>query len=170
MVREENNCQCEHSSRTTPNAAATTGIARRKHRYPVEEGGPGDPDVGCSGKSCRSCTAGAIADCVAVCCCPCAVVNFFTLTFLKLPWMMGRKCLGLNNKKKKKLKNDEKEKDRSGILRKVEGLESKSENLEENDEKHEHSARFEAEVWLELYKVDELGFGRVSFTGIQSLE
>ncbi|CAH1420656.1 unnamed protein product [Lactuca virosa] len=173
MVREENNCPCENPSRNTP---PTTGITRRNHRYPAEEGGgPQDPDVGCSGQSCRSCTAGAIADCVAVCCCPCAVVNFFTLTCLKLPWMMGRKCLGLGNKKKKKLKNDEKEKDRSGILRKVEGLESKkSENLraleEQEDEKDDHSARFETEVWLELYKVDELGFGRVSFTGIQSLE
>ncbi|KAL4581619.1 hypothetical protein LXL04_006142 [Taraxacum kok-saghyz] len=176
MVRaEENNSPCEYPSRNTP---TTTGITRRIHRYPVDDeggGGPGDPDVGCSGQSCRSCTAGAIADCIAVCCCPCAVVNFFTLTFLKLPWMMGRKCLGLSkNKKKKKLKNDEKEKDRSGVLRKVEGLESKVESLRgfEDDDKDEHnSGRFETEVWLELYKVDHLGFGRVSFTGInQSIE
>ena len=84
--------------------------------------------------------------------------------------MMGRKCLGLGNKKKKKIKNDDTEKDRSGISRKDEGVERKSENLEEV-EKEEYSARFEAEeVWLELYKIDQLGFGRVSFTGIQSLE
>lgn len=84
---------------------------------------------------------------------------------------MGRKCLGLGNKKKKKLKNDDNtEKDRSGISRKDEGVERKSQNLEE-EEKEEYSARFEAEkVWLELYKIDQLGFGRVSFTGIQSLE
>ncbi|KAI3670071.1 hypothetical protein L6452_41672 [Arctium lappa] len=168
MGSEPNNSPCELPSTTT----TTAGITRRKHRYPVEETGPeSNSHVGCSGKSCRSCTAGVIADCVAVCCCPCAVVNFFTLTFLKLPWMMGRKCLGLGNKKKKKLKNDDNtEKDRSGISRKDEGVERKSQNLEE-EEKEEYSARFEAEkVWLELYKIDQLGFGRVSFTGIQSLE
>ncbi|KVH92828.1 uncharacterized protein LOC112515620 [Cynara cardunculus var. scolymus] len=166
MGREENNCPCEPPS-------TTTGISRRKHRYPVEETRPpGDSEVGCSGQSCRSCTGGVIADCVAVCCCPCAVVNFFTLTFLKLPWMMGRKCLGLDNKKKrrKKLKNDDTDKDRNGISRKDKGVNRKSQNLEE-EEKEEYSARFEAEkVWLELYKIDHLGFGRLSFTGIQSLE
>lgn len=34
----------------------------------------------------------------------------------------------------------------------------------------EEERMFEAEkVWLELYQVGHLGFGRVSFTGIQSL-
>nr|XP_043614271.1 uncharacterized protein LOC122586342 [Erigeron canadensis] len=148
----------------------TTGITRRSNlRYPVDdqEQQPGSQDhqeVGCSGQSCRSCTAGVIADCVAVCCCPCAVVNIFTLTFLKLPWMIGRKCLGLGNKKKKKLK------DQNGVSRKEDGLERKiSEGLKEiqelQDEKDEYGARFEGDkVWLELYKVDHLGFGRVSIS------
>nr|GEY04657.1 hypothetical protein [Tanacetum cinerariifolium] len=171
MGREEN-CPCERPSRSTTNNT----ITRRKQGYPVDdEDGSGDQEVGCSGKSCRSCTGRVIADCVAVCCCPCAVVNIFTLTFLKLPWMMGRKCLGLGNKKKRKLKNDEKTMDQNGISRRDEGQETKSESLqgleEEQEEKEEHCARFEADkVWLELYKVDHLGFGRVSFTGIQSLE
>ncbi|XP_071728018.1 uncharacterized protein [Rutidosis leptorrhynchoides] len=166
MGREENNCPCEPKRRST--------ITKRNKRYPLEEPtGAGEPEVGCSGKCCRSCTAGVIADCVAVCCCPCAVVNIFTLTFLKLPWMIGRKCLGLGNKKKQRLKDE----DHNGTLRKDEGLETKiSETLkglelEEQEEIGEYSARLEAEkVWLELYKVDQFGFGRVSFTGIQSLE
>ncbi|KAI3784724.1 hypothetical protein L1987_43829 [Smallanthus sonchifolius] len=170
MGKEVNHCPCE----LPPRNATTSGITRRKHGHPVEVPGSGDPEVGCSGKSCRSCTVGVIADCVAVCCCPCAVVNIFTLTFFKLPWMIGRKCLGLGNKRKKKIKNDEKEKDLSAISRKDEGLETKSETLralEEEEVKDEYGARFEAEkVWLELSKVDQLGFGRVSFTGIQSLE
>lgn len=75
--------------------------------------------------------------------------------------MIGRKCLGLGNKKKKKLKNNEKEKDLSAISSKDEGLERKIE--EEQEVKDEYSARFEGEkVWLELSKVDQLGFGRVS--------
>ncbi|KAI3704792.1 hypothetical protein L1987_75021 [Smallanthus sonchifolius] len=146
-------------------------INKRRSRRQVEDGG-GE----CSGKACQSCTARVIADCMAVCCCPCAVVNFFTLTFLKLPWMMGRKCLhhlGSKRKKKKLLKSEgkdvisRKEQGENGNSRKVNTIE------EENDEAEssKYSARFEAErVWLELYKVDNLGFGRVSFNGIQSLE
>ncbi|KAD5961121.1 hypothetical protein R6Q59_014107 [Mikania micrantha] len=151
----------------------TSEINKRCSRNAVEDG----QAVGCSGKSCRSCTGGVIADCVAVCCCPCAVVNFFTLAFLKLPWMMGRKCLGHLGKKRKKKKLTNEGKD--GISRKEEGqngdigkvttiVEVEVEDGESGSCKH--SARFEAErVWLELYKVDNLGFGRVSFSGIQSL-
>ncbi|XP_071738984.1 uncharacterized protein [Rutidosis leptorrhynchoides] len=143
----------------------TTGITKRSCRNPVEDA----RGVKCSGKSCKSCTARVIADCVAVCCCPCAVVNFFTLTFLKLPWMMGRKCLS----KKKKLKIvkgtnviPRKEQCENGDLGKVTAIVEDDEEMDNN----KYSARFEAvRVWLELYRVDHLGFGRVSFNGIQSL-
>ncbi|KVI09164.1 uncharacterized protein LOC112511244 [Cynara cardunculus var. scolymus] len=143
-----------------------TGITKRSGV--AEEGGGAE----CSGKSCRSCSARAIADCVAVCCCPCAVVNFFTLTFLKLPWMMGRKCLANNKKKRKKKKlkdvgvsrNEQEEDGALGKATAIGGGES------EEGSHNKYSARFEAEkVWLELYRVDNLGFGRVSFNGIQSL-
>ncbi|XP_071708317.1 uncharacterized protein [Rutidosis leptorrhynchoides] len=145
----------------------TTGITKRSRRNPVEDAG----GVECSGKSCQSCTARVIADCVAVCCCPCAVVNFFTLTFLKLPWMIGRKCLS-NLSKKKKLKIEKgktviprKDQGENGDLGKVTAI-VEDEQMGSN----KYSARFEAErVWLELYRVDNLGFGRVSFNGIQSL-
>lgn len=153
MGIEVNNCPCELSSRNT----TTNGITRRNYRYPVDESGPEDQEVGCSGKSCRSCTGRVIADCIAVCCCPCAVINLFTLTFLKLPWMIGRKCIGLVHKKKKKsiINNEKKISDRNGVSRKDEGLETKSENLKALEE-------VEEKVWLELYKVDQFGFGRVS--------
>ncbi|KAI3808724.1 hypothetical protein L1987_24683 [Smallanthus sonchifolius] len=145
------------------------GINKSCSQRQMEDGG-----VECSGKACQSCTARVMADCVAVCCCPCAVINFFTLTFLKLPWMMGRKCLrhlGSKRKKKKLLKNEGKD----VISRKEQGENGNSGkvNTIEEDEtgSRKYSARFEAErVWLELYKVDNLGFGRVSFNGIQSLE
>ncbi|MFS7956262.1 hypothetical protein Hanom_Chr07g00652531 [Helianthus anomalus] len=128
-----------------------------------------DGSMECSGKACQSCTGRVIADCVAVCCCPCAVINFFTLTFLKLPWMMGRRCLS-KRKKKKRLQIEGKDE----ISRKDQGENgdlAKVTNIEEVEEGScKYSARFEAErVWLELYRVDNLGFGRVSFSGIQSL-
>ncbi|XP_076944815.1 uncharacterized protein LOC143615603 [Bidens hawaiensis] len=145
----------------------TKGINKRSHPNLAK-----DDEVKCSGKACQSCTARVIADCVAVCCCPCAVVNFFTLAFLKVPWMMGRRYLSKKKKKKRKLKNEGKD----GISRKDQGENEdlgKVTAVEGKDDESgsgKYSARFEAErVWLELYRVDNLGFGRVSFSGIQSL-
>ncbi|KAI3520759.1 hypothetical protein L1887_10210 [Cichorium endivia] len=150
----------------------TAGISKRSSRNQVDDGG----GVDCSVKSCQSCTGRVIADCVAVCCCPCAVVNLFTLAFLKLPWMVGKKCLSNLGKKKKREKKLKIE-DKDGISRNENGENEASgkvtaieEEEEEDDGSHKYSARFEAErVWLELYRVDNLGFGRVSFNGIQSL-
>lgn len=154
---------------------------KRKSRYTVDEIDGGDR-IECSGRYCRSCTAALIADCVALCCCPCAVVNFLALAFVKVPWMVGRRCLGLGKKnKQKKLETQRKCKrcgggadivvERNGNARKGRANEgitmseiSSSEELEETIDCV--SARFEAEkVWLELYQVGHLGFGRVSFTG-----
>ncbi|KAF8047220.1 hypothetical protein N665_3142s0008 [Sinapis alba] len=166
------------------------------------------------GKRCRSTwAAAAIADCVALCCCPCAIINFLTLTFVKVPWMIGRRCLGRsrnkNKKKKKKGKlkmrqgrgningdhedvDDHHEGDhekcggvvgccggggnddhrfvveRDGSLTKEEEEEEKTTSSRGDHDESRISARVEAErVWLELYQIGHLGFGRVSFTGIQ---
>lgn len=152
--------------------ASRNGPTGRKHRYTDEDDESAGYRIKCSGKSCRSCTAGIIADCVAVCCCPCAVVNLLTLAFVKVPYMMGRKCLGKRKKKKKREMVLERE--REGIFwrEKEMGVEiGIGEELGLEKEENNYSARFEAEkVWLELYQVGHLGFGRVSFTGIQSLD
>ncbi|KAL8193524.1 hypothetical protein R6Q57_026659 [Mikania cordata] len=142
----------------------TTGIITRCSKNQLEADGRMER----SGRSCHSCTARVIADCIAVSCCPCAVVNFFTLTLFKLPWMIGRRCLD-SNKKKHKLKSGNK--DRTSRKEQGENRDSgKVTAIEEESGSSKYSARFEAErVWLELYKFDHLGFGRVSFNGIQSL-
>ncbi|XP_010435627.1 PREDICTED: uncharacterized protein LOC104719403 [Camelina sativa] len=143
----------------------------------------------CSRKRCRSWAAAGIADCVALCCCPCAVVNLLTLAFVKVPWMIGRKCIG-RSKKKRRNREDRLHKqqqkrrstemvsgggdddhrfvvERDGSLTKEEEEERRGSSLEEETR---ISARVEAErVWLELYQIGHLGFGRVSFTGIQSI-
>ncbi|KAK1410102.1 hypothetical protein QVD17_36635 [Tagetes erecta] len=76
---------------------------------------------------------------------------------------------GQPKQRKKKLRNEGKD----GSFVKEEGLNADSAeatDIEEEQGGCKYSARFEAErVWLELYKVDHLGFGRVSFNGIQSL-
>ncbi|KAF8103744.1 hypothetical protein N665_0185s0018 [Sinapis alba] len=150
------------------------------------------PRVKCSGERCRSWAAAAIADCVALCCCPCAVVNLLTLALVKVPWMIGRKCIGLSKKRRKKINRERDDQrfhhhrrsetvsggccgggdrefddhrfvvERDGSLTKEE--EEKPVSLKGEDEARV-SARVEAErVWLELYQIGHLGFGRVSFT------
>ena len=164
----------------------------RKSRYSVVEDGSGGDQIECSGKHCKACTAGLIADCVALCCCPCAVVNFLALAFVKVPWMVGRRLwLGFKKKKKgqsqSRLETKRKCSKRSessgcvvverdiGNVRRMrvdqeDILPEIASGFCEEEGMESGSARFEAErVWLELYQVGHLGFGRVSFTGIQSL-
>lgn len=189
---------------------------RRRHYNHNTHGG----EVKCCGKRYRSWAAAAIADCVALCCCPCAIINLLTLAFVKVPWMIGRRCLGGGRKNKKKRKllhrrqrrgkinggdefhhhhnnhhrrfetTDGDEKcgcgggggcygggdyddhrfvvERDGSLTKEEE-DGKTTSFKGGDHDESRiSARVEAErVWLELYQIGHLGFGRVSFTGIQ---
>ncbi|MCD7462621.1 hypothetical protein HAX54_048946 [Datura stramonium] len=133
----------------------------KKQRHAVMD--DEDDPMECSGKSCRGCTGGLIADCVAVCCCPCAlVVNILALAFLKIPWMAGRKCLRMVKKKKRKDDKsnystvEEGEVGTSGIVTCTFG---------ELQELVKDDTCFRAEqVWLELYQVGHMGFGRVSFS------
>lgn len=171
----------ESSTRDSGNISnrviSRVGSTRRK-RYVVDESGD---RIECSGRHCRSCTAALIADCVALCCCPCAVVNFLAFTFVKVPWMVGRKCLGLEKKKGIKKRKCKISEDDSVVDRENDGNNNEREwKVEEGmselftsagfAEQVEQidfvSARFEAEkVWLELYQVGQFGFGRHSSSG-----
>ncbi|XP_023536558.1 uncharacterized protein LOC111797691 [Cucurbita pepo subsp. pepo] len=145
----------------------------RRRRFPVDDG---VDLIDCSGKHCRSCTAGLVADCVAVCCCPCSVVSFLALALVKLPWMIGRRCLQ-RARKKRKLIRRKRECDGAAAASETglgpareeelpEIMPGSGEEEEEEEEVGNFSARFEAErIWLQLYQLGQLGFGRVSFTG-----
>ncbi|KAL6551485.1 hypothetical protein OROGR_007639 [Orobanche gracilis] len=152
-------------------SAAVVKHCRRIHRHVPEED-VGDP-VACSGKSCRSCTAEVIADCVAVCCCPCGVVNILALAFVKLPWAVARRCLVGVRKNKCR---------RRGMLEGMRDMDGNSEigRLEDGTSENVLSSSIGAgiveggsisddfgaeDVWLEL-ELGHLGFGRVSFTGV----
>lgn len=161
--------------------ASRNGPSGKKQRRPDVDEESGGDKVKCSGKSCA---AGIIADCVALCCCPCAVVNILTLAFVKVPYMMGRKCcLGKKKKKKKRKsscerkKNEEEmdldldldlERERGGIFSL--GVEKgRSENGDEIEitNNNNSSARIDVDheaekVWSELNQVGHLGFGGVS--------
>ncbi|KAJ9152666.1 hypothetical protein P3X46_026210 [Hevea brasiliensis] len=168
----------ERQMERNPPRVSRKDRTRKSSRYTVDESG-GDL-IECSGKYCRSCTAGLIADCVALCCCPCALLNLLTFAFVKVPWMVGRKCLGRVKKKRRKRKMKRKCKKRSEKAEaEIEGDATSISIGGERDGNlkiwelvngfgEEVSARFEADrVWLELYEDGHLGFGRVSFTGIQ---
>lgn len=132
---------------------------KKHHETVVDEGDP----IKCSGKKCRSCSGGVIADCVAVCCCPCAVVNILALAFLKIPWMVGRKCLQMVKNNKERRKHDKSHYFYSTTDRvdSVEGI-----VMTCSFSKEELKDSFDVEdVWLDLCQVDHMGFGRVSFTG-----
>ncbi|XP_026437067.1 uncharacterized protein LOC113335155 [Papaver somniferum] len=184
--------------RTSSDEGSSTRSAKglrkiSRSRYPVHDDGVSDLNIECSGQTCKSCSATVVADFVAICCCPCAVLNFLTLTLVKVPFTMGRKGLRLI-KKKCVLKEKKKETRKGGKGNKnslppppphgviIDGVEKCSRGGKElvsvegnieipignNNVNGEHfCARVEAErVWLEFYQVAHLGFGRVSFTGI----
>ncbi|XP_022855770.1 uncharacterized protein LOC111376985 [Olea europaea var. sylvestris] len=134
-------------------------------RQRMAEDGGGEAIV-CNGKSCQSCTAGMIADCIAVCCCPCVVVNILAFAFLKLPWMVARKYLGLGKKRECEMIYGHNGRETYETWEKGTGDEGSLKIV--GEEETMNRAFEEEEVWLELYKVGHLGFGRVSFTGIPS--
>ncbi|XP_047974002.1 uncharacterized protein LOC125216355 [Salvia hispanica] len=134
--------------------SSSSASSRCRSRHSAEE------EVGCTGRSCQSCTAGVIADCVAVCCCPCAVVNIFTLAFVKLPWAVARRCIGRRRERRRRLEEERRKRDGATTSEIVV-------NIGEELLNDEFGAELKGEeVWLELYELGHLGFGRVSFTGI----
>ncbi|XP_010251240.1 PREDICTED: uncharacterized protein LOC104593189 [Nelumbo nucifera] len=170
----------ENASRITISRAKEgkkKGLTRR-NRFPVPADDVGDLQVKCSGKYCRSCIASFLADCIAVCCCPCAVVNLLALAFVKVPWMVGKRCSRLLKKKRPRLEMEgTKRKETTSVIarnvdlrkeRVAEGTPFESPAGLEEDKRKDNCERSEAErVWLELYQVGHLDFGRVSFSGIQ---
>ncbi|RRT44741.1 hypothetical protein B296_00047196 [Ensete ventricosum] len=142
--------------------------------------------IECTGASCRSCTAVLVADCIALGCCPCAVVNMLALTLVKVPWVVSRRCLAMLKRKGGSLRR-RRVRDEGGEVEKmtevvvvVKGREGR--NLEKIQEWEEEGGiwgtregengrggpRFEADkVWMELYQIGHWGFGRLSFSGTQ---
>ena len=127
------------------------------------EGSSGNVEEGfkCSGRACRSTAGGVIADCVALCCCPCAAVNILTLAFIKVPYKVGKKCVR-KMWRKRKLHVDYKEGEREREVSVGWKLEIERLERRESWEIEEEAER----VWQELYEqLGHVGFGRVSFTG-----
>ncbi|KAF8037562.1 hypothetical protein BT93_B0443 [Corymbia citriodora subsp. variegata] len=173
-------------------AARKSGCSRRSRFADADDDGGGggvggggseggDP-IECSGERCRSCTAGVVADCVAVCCCcPCAVVNLLALALVRVPYMVGRRCLA-RRKGEAKAKKKRKCERAGGGGEGGGGGGGSSEReriVEEGMRESVYGFGFEEgfgdgleaerSAWLDLdlYEVGHLSFGRVSFTGDQ---
>ncbi|XP_065879230.1 uncharacterized protein [Euphorbia lathyris] len=129
--------------------------------------------IECFRKYCGSCTAGSVADCVAISCCPCGLLNILAFAFVKVPWMVGRKCFGsVKRRRRRKMAKSNKimlttphqDQDHS----KKRSLEDRLSEIVNIIGEQDQMGGFEAKrVWLDLYKDGHLGFGRLSFTGIQ---
>ncbi|RWW14986.1 hypothetical protein BHE74_00007413 [Ensete ventricosum] len=150
---------------------------RRRFAAPDEAG----DHVECSGASCRSCAAVMVADCVALGCCPCAVVDVLALALVKVPWAVSRRCLGMLKRRegasRRRRVRDEGGEERARREVVVEGREAKSlEKMKRMADAGDVGAR-EGEnghggqrsdadtVWMELYQIGHWGFGRLSFSG-----
>ncbi|XP_077242593.1 uncharacterized protein LOC143883118 [Tasmannia lanceolata] len=152
-------------------------MGRTRSRSTADEAGD---HVECTCEFCRTCSASLVGDTVAVCCCPCAVVNLLALAFVKIPWLVGRRCMRLLKKKRNgvgcKSKMGKRRVEWKGVIERDVSLRKQEEGevefnvgVGEGEKKRDDfCARVEAErVWMELYQMGHLGFGRVSFTGIQ---
>ncbi|KAM0945982.1 hypothetical protein DsansV1_C09g0089951 [Dioscorea sansibarensis] len=141
--------------------------------------------VECSGKCCRACTAFILADCIAVSCCPCAVLSLLTMALFKVPLMVGRRFFSSlkkkggnisNNNNKKKKKNTAVvvvEKGTNGDDEAVKDVIVSKNSFEEEEgvnaciNGHLFGGLEAERVWLEIYQVGNWGFGRVSFSGVK---
>uniref|UniRef100_A0A0E0JLK5 Uncharacterized protein n=1 Tax=Oryza punctata TaxID=4537 RepID=A0A0E0JLK5_ORYPU len=65
----------------------------RPYRFPVPAEGSEPTRRRSAAQSCGTCGASAVASCVALCCCPCAVVGCLTLALVKAPYVAGRRCV-----------------------------------------------------------------------------
>ncbi|XP_042445008.1 uncharacterized protein LOC122029933 isoform X1 [Zingiber officinale] len=157
--------------RSSPDAGTE---APARYRLPMADVVHGGNDhVECPGESCCSCTALAIGDCVALGCCPFAVVNVLALTLVKLPWVASRRCLASLRRRRASMRRRRvadvggaEEKMREAAMVRAAG---RSSGEWREDEGGTPPGLMETEdgVWLELYQVGNWGFGRVSFSGIQ---
>uniref|UniRef100_I1PY23 Uncharacterized protein n=2 Tax=Oryza glaberrima TaxID=4538 RepID=I1PY23_ORYGL len=147
---------------------------------PTTAGGGGG-GVGCR---CRSCAAVMLADCIALGCCPCAVVSMLSLALVKAPLAVGRRCVGRLRSRRRTLLHNKRVRDvaatsaaaageKKAIAKPEEELEAA--DIVANDDDTASAAAATAGAgaptdedlaWLEeMYQMGHWGFGRVSISG-----
>ncbi|KAL5232216.1 hypothetical protein ABZP36_030992 [Zizania latifolia] len=149
--------------------AAAGGVPRR--RFDEDE----PTTAGAAGCRCRSCAAVMLADCIALGCCPCAVVSMLSLALVKAPIVVGRRCVGRFRSRRRTLLRKKRIRDVAvkaaaacnDVLQKSTAkAEAAADVLETASSVEAAAADGEDEAWLEeMYRTGHWGFGRVSFSG-----
>ncbi|KAG2617436.1 hypothetical protein PVAP13_3NG180935 [Panicum virgatum] len=136
--------------------------------------------AGRAGWRCRSCAAVAIADCVALGCCPCAVVSLLGLALVKAPLVVGRRCVGRLRRRRRFLLHKKRVRDVAAAAAATTITEA-ARDCDKGAKAgtppppgagatapapapgQDEAAEL---AWLdEMYRVGHWGFGRVSFSG-----
>ncbi|XP_062206310.1 uncharacterized protein LOC133908342 [Phragmites australis] len=150
----------------------------RPYRFPALPDDEQATRTRCTTQSCGTWGASAVANCVALCCCPCAVVSCLTLALVKAPYVAGRRCVVRLARRRQlcALRNarrvrdlDEKQQDQLGDAaprRSKECAELAGAVIVGAEGRAKVSSREDAadKVWVEMYKVGLWGFGRLSFS------
>ncbi|KAG0519272.1 hypothetical protein BDA96_09G250100 [Sorghum bicolor] len=169
---------------------ASAAVPRRGRWFDGEHQPPAASSSAVAGRAgwrLRSCAAAAIADCVALGCCPCAVVALLGLALVRAPLAVGRRLrrrrLSLLRRKRvrdvaasakgAKAAGDAPGAGSGTLLDTTDehatvGTATATAAAPVHQHHHHHQQQAEAEelAWLEeMYRVGHWGFGRVSFSG-----
>ncbi|KAM0861705.1 hypothetical protein ACQ4PT_045749 [Festuca glaucescens] len=152
-------------------------LAPGRRRFETVSGEEGEPRTAAAEAGCRfrSCAAVAVADCVALGCCPCAVVGLLGLALVRAPLAVGRRLI---RRRRRALLRGKRVRDVAATTatgdcvraKEVPGVVGGVETLTATAGGHVVVARggddHEAEMaWLEeMYRTGRWGFGRVSFS------
>lgn len=123
---------------------------------------------------CRSCAAVMLADCIALGCCPCAVVSLLSLALVKAPFVVGRRCVGRLRRRRRMLLHKKRVRDVAAGASSSTTIAASDADVRDKATKVEVDVGVAGEVaggaddeeelaWLEeRYRMGHWGFGRVS--------
>ncbi|XP_051210249.1 uncharacterized protein [Lolium perenne] len=154
-------------------------VAPGRRRFQAGSEEEEEPTTATAGCRCRSCAAVAVADCVALGCCPCAVVGLLGLALVRAPLAVGRRLI---RRRRRALLRGKRVRDvaaatvtgdcvrAKGVEKEVPGVVGGVETLTATTGGDvvvapggdDHEAEL---AWLEeMYRTGRWGFGRVSFS------
>ncbi|XP_066360738.1 uncharacterized protein [Miscanthus floridulus] len=165
---------------------ASAAALPRRGRWFDGEQQPSPAVAGRAGWRCRSCAAAAIADCVALGCCPCAVVTLLGLALVRAPLAVGRRL----RRRRRSLLRRKRVRDVAASSASAKGTKAAgavpgagngtlldvaddhatvgaaAATVHQQQRQQMQQAEVEELAWLdEMYRVGHWGFGRVSFSG-----
>jgi hypothetical protein len=164
--------QQRHEELVTGGGRRGAMSASRRGRFDHHDDGvatvPVVDQADCTARSCRSCVAVTLADAIALGCCPCAVVSLLGLAFVKAPLAVARRCHRRLRRRrgelryKKRVRDDDM--DTAAWKGEVVGMDAGRESTARRTSSSS-SGRLDAEkVWMEMYRLGQWGFGRLSVT------